>query len=110
MREERGHLSENITINEEYTLWGSIAGNVTVVKNGKFYHRGTIYGNLVVAKEGRCHIFGNIQGNLTVKEGAKVIHSGVLGGDAINLGGRLFIERESTVKGKVKTRSGETRT
>lgn len=109
MREERGNISGNVTINELYTLWGSIAGDVTVVDGGKFYLRGSIYGSLIVEKGGRVHIFGNIQGDLTVNKHAKVIHSGVVGGDANNNGGRLLVERESRVNGKVKTKEGETK-
>ncbi len=108
MYDERGQLSGNITIDREYTLWGSIAGDVTVVKDGKFYMRGTIYGNLIAEDGGRVHILGNISGSLLVNPGAKVIHGGVLGGDAINQGGRLYIQRDSTVRGKVKTHGGET--
>ena len=29
MREERGHVKGNVVIDEPYTLWGSIAGDVT---------------------------------------------------------------------------------
>src|ERR1700679_1488957 len=102
MREERGNISGNVKINELYTLWGSIAGDVTVVDGGKFYQRGAIYGSLIVEKGRRCHVFGNVQGDLTVKKNAKVIHSGVLGGDANNLGGRLYIEKEARINGKIK--------
>jgi len=109
MREERGNISGKVTINEPYTLWGSIAGDVTVVTGGKFYQRGAIYGSLTVNDGGRVHIFGNVQGDLTVKKGAKVIHSGVVGGDANNLGGRLYIEKEARINGKVKTKDGETK-
>ena len=69
---------------------------------------GAIYGSLIVEFGGRVHIFGNVTGNLTVQRGAKVIHSGVLGGDAINEGGRLFIDPTATIMGKVKTIDGET--
>jgi len=109
MREERGTISGNVKINELYTLWGTIAGDVTVVDGGKFYQRGTIYGSLTVEKGGRVHVFGNVQGDLTVKAGAKVIHSGSVGGDANNLGGRLYIEKDSRISGKVKTKEGETK-
>ena len=50
-----------------------------------------------------------VTGNLTVHRGAKVIHSGVIAGDAINLGGRLYIEQNATINGKIKTKKGETR-
>jgi hypothetical protein len=73
------------------------------------YVRGAIYGHLKVAHGGRVHIYGNVSGNLTVLEGAKVIHSGVRGGDAINEGGRLFIDASARVLGRVKTSSGETK-
>ena len=62
-----------------------------------------------VAHGGRVHIYGNVSGNLTVLEGAKVIHSGVLGGDAINEGGRMFIDGSARVLGRVRTDSGETK-
>jgi cytoskeletal protein CcmA (bactofilin family) len=109
MREERGTIAGPVTIDEPYTLWGSIGGDVTVVDGGKFYMRGSIYGNLKVANGGRVHIYGNISGNLTVEEGTKVIHSGNLAGDAFNNGGRLFVDATATIKGKVKTVGGETK-
>ena len=95
-------------ITEPFTLWGSLAGNVTASKGSKLYIRGAIYGNVTVAAGGRVHIFGNVSGNLTVLPKAKVIHSGILGGDATNRGGRLYIEATAKVLGKVKTLDGET--
>src|SRR5678816_1644933 len=100
MREERGHVKGNIVIDEPYTLWGSIAGNVTAVKGSKFYMRGAIYGDLTVLHGGRVHVYGNITGDLNVKDGAKVIHSGVLGGNANNFGGRLYIDAKAKVEGE----------
>jgi len=108
MREERGRLSGDLTIEEKFTLWGMIAGNVTVGNGGKLYLRGSIYGDLIVGPGGRVHIYGNVKGTLTVEADAKVIHSGVIGGDVINKGGRIFIELASKVMGKVKTKEGET--
>jgi cytoskeletal protein CcmA (bactofilin family) len=109
MREERGPISGDQKFYEPCNIWGSIAGNVTVIQGGKVYVRGAIYGNLEVEYGGRVHIFGNVSGNLIVNNGAKVIHSGVLGGDAINNGGRLFIEPKAKVMGKVKAIEGETK-
>ena len=108
MREERGHIGGDQVINEPYTLWGSVAGDVTCTNGSKFYVRGAIYGNLAVLPGGRVHIFGNVSGNLTVSEKSKVIHSGTIGGDVTNRGGRLYIEATAKVLGKVKTLSGET--
>ena len=108
MREERGHVAGDKIITEAYTLWGSIAGNVTASKGSKLYVRGAIYGNLTVAAGGRVHIFGNLSGNLVVLEKAKVIHSGIIGGDATNRGGRLYIEATAKILGKLKTLEGET--
>jgi len=108
MREERGHLAGEVAINEPYTLWGSVAGNVAAGKGAKFYMRGAIYGNLTVLPGGRVHIFGNLSGNLMLSEKTKVIHSGTIGGDVINRGGRLYIEANAKVLGKVKTLDGET--
>jgi cytoskeletal protein CcmA (bactofilin family) len=108
MREERGKLSGDCVIDELYTLWGMIVGNVSVVDEGKLYLRGSIYGDLTVEYGGRVHIFGNLQGTLVVKRGAKVIHSGVVGGDIHNRGGRIFIELAAKTIGKVKTKSGDT--
>ena len=103
MREERGNLKGDLVIDEPFTLWGSIAGNVTAVTGSKFYARGTIFGNLTVLHRGRVHIFGNITGNLFVKDGAKVVHEGVVGGDILNSGGRLYIYSNAKILGKVRT-------
>src|SRR5882757_838641 len=103
MREERGQLAGGVIFYERCNLWGSVGGDVTVVQNGKLYVRGAIYGNLIVEFGGRVHVFGNI----TVQRGAKVIHSGILGGHAINEGGRLWIDATATVMGYVKTSSGD---
>ena len=110
MREERGHVKGNTVIDEPYTLWGSIAGDVTAVKGSKFYMRGAIYGDLTVLHKGRVHIFGNITGNLYVKDGAKVVHEGVIGGDVLNSGGRLFIYSNAKILGKVRTEEEGTTT
>ena len=108
MREERGQIAGPVLVYEDYTLWGSIAGNVKVIQGGKFWVRGAIYGDLEVARGGRVHIFGNVSGQLTVAKRAKVIISGVVGGDAINNGGRLFIDPGAKVFGEIKTLAGET--
>ena len=108
MREERGTISQDVVVYEDYTLWGIIAGKVKVIDGGKLYVRGAVYGDLSVEDGGRAHIFGNISGNLIVHPGAKVVHSGTLGGDAINKGGRLFIDSFATVMGKVKALQGTT--
>ncbi len=110
MREERGQIRGNVVIDEAYTLWGSIAGNVTALKGSKFYARGTIYGDLTVLHGGRVHVYGKVTGNLVVKDGAKVIHSGIVGGDAINEGGRLYIDSAGKVMGHTLTsEDGETK-
>lgn len=109
MREERGNLAGDIKITEPYTLWGSIAGTVTVMEGSKFYMRGAIYGNLEVAPGGRVHVLGNISGNVIVSPKSKVILGGSVGGDVVNNGGRLYLEATAQVLGKVKTHSGETK-
>ena len=109
MREERGQIAGDLIVAEPLELWGNVGGNVTVREGGKFYLRGSILGNLFVEPGGRVHIYGQIHGSVTVFEGTKLIHSGVIKGDLINEGGRLFIERKSKVNGKVRTRSGETK-
>ena len=38
----------DVVIDELFTLWGTIGGNVTVVKNGKFYLRGELFGSMIV--------------------------------------------------------------
>ena len=108
MREERGAISGNLTVEDPMELWGKVTGDVRVVENGKMYMRGSIYGDLIVEYGGRVHIYGHVSGNLYVRRGAKVINSGSIAGDAINDGGRLYIERDSNVLGKVKTNRGET--
>jgi cytoskeletal protein CcmA (bactofilin family) len=109
VKAERGTIAGDWTVAEPITLWGSVGGNVTVAEGGKLYMRGAVYGDILVEYGGRLHIFGRVVGTLTVKRGAKVIHSGVLGGDAINQGGRLFIETTSVINGKIKTIKGETK-
>ena len=109
MREERGQIPGGVVVYEPFTLWGSVGGDVKVIDGGKFYLRGSVYGNLIVEAGGRVHIYGSVQGDVTVHEDAKLIHSGVIGGDAINEGGRIYVEAESRIAGKIRTRSGETK-
>lgn len=109
MREERGSLAGDQTIREPYTLWGSVAGDVRATAGSKFYLRGSIFGSLTVEAGGRVHVFGHISKDLRVTgEKSKVIVSGTIGRDAINDGGRLFIDATAHVRGKVKTNDGET--
>jgi hypothetical protein len=109
MREERGRLAGNQVVFEPFELWGSIGGNVRVIEGGKLYVRGAIYGDLRIEDGGRCHVFGNVTGNIIVKPGAKVIHSGVVGKDVVNQGGRLVVDAMAKVMGKIRTKSGETK-
>lgn len=108
MREERGQIKGDVVVYETFTLWGTIVGDVKVVEGGKFYLRGAVYGDLMVEAGGRVHIFGNLTGDLTVLEKTKVIHSGTIAGNAINRGGRLFIDKTAKIHGTVKTKSGAT--
>jgi cytoskeletal protein CcmA (bactofilin family) len=108
MKDERGQLTGDIVVSEPYTLWGRVAGNVTVQNGGKFYLRGSIFGDLTVEPGGRVHLLGNLQGKLTVQAKAKAVVGGMVGGDVVNLGGRIYVEQTATVMGKVKTKDGET--
>jgi carbon monoxide dehydrogenase subunit G len=95
-----------------YTLWGSVgAATSIVVEGGKFYLRGSIYGSLNRrVRRPRPRVTVNITGNLKVARGTKVIHSGVvIAGDAVNEGGRLYIDATAKVEGKIKTIKGETK-
>ncbi len=109
MREERGQIAGDFTVTERMNFWGTVGGNLIVEEGGKVYLRGAVYGDVIVKYGGRCHIFGRVIGNLAGARGAKVIHSGVLGGDATNDGGRLYIENTAQINGKIKTVKGETK-
>lgn len=109
MREERGQIAGPLVVHEPFTLWGTVAGTVTVVEGGKFYLRGSVFGDVTVEYGGRVHIYGNVSGHLSIARGTKVIVSGNILGDATNRGGRLYIDRLGDVKGKLKTLKGETK-
>jgi cytoskeletal protein CcmA (bactofilin family) len=106
MREERGQIIGDVVVYEPFTLWGSIGGDVSVMEGGKFYVRGSIYGDLTVEPGGRVHVYGNITGHLKMAEKTKVVISGMIGGNAINNGGRLYIDRGAKIMGKVRTHKG----
>lgn len=108
MREERGQVAGDVVVYEPFTLWGSVGGNVKVLRDGRLYVRGMIYGHLEVEPGGRVHLLGAVKGNLTLLPHTKVIISGVVGGDCINRGGRLYIDPTAKITGKVRTQSGET--
>jgi len=108
MKEERGNLNGDQSIAEKYELWGKISGDVRVVDGGKFYMRGMIYGDLIVEYGGRVHIYGHVSGNLVVYRGSKVIVSGIVSGNATNEGGRLYIDRDGQVLGKINKNKGDT--
>src|SRR5262245_42569308 len=76
MRGGRGQTPGEVVVYEPLTLWGSVGGNVSVIKGGKLYVRGAVYGNMDVQDGGRVHILGIVSGDLTVQKGAKVIVSG----------------------------------
>ena len=108
MKQEREHLIGDQLISEGYELWGKVTGDVRVVDGGKLYMRGAINGDLIVQDGGRVHVFGYVSGDMYVFPGTKVIHSGVIGGSAFNEGGRLYIDRDAIVTGRIKTNSGDT--
>ena len=106
MRDERGSIAGPITIAEPFTLWGSILGDVTVVDGGKVYVRGSIHGNLYVEKYGRVHIHGSVSGSVRLARKTKVIISGPVGGDAVNKGGRLYVDEGGTIAGRIRSSEG----
>jgi hypothetical protein len=108
MREERGNIPGKQIISDPVDLWGNIIGDTRVILGGKMYIRGSVIGNLTVEDGGRVHIYGNVTGDLVVQQGAKVILSGVVGRDAINRGGRLYVEGCARILGKLRRKSGET--
>lgn len=108
MREERGTIHGNIEVDEKYTLWGTIYGDVRVIDGGKMYVRGSVFGDLIVEFGGRVHVFGQVSGNLVLYRGTKVINSGIIQGNATNEGGRLYVDQHGNVLGRIKTRRGET--
>jgi cytoskeletal protein CcmA (bactofilin family) len=108
MREERGQLTGDLVISEPYTLWGKIAGNLTVIDGGKLYVRGSVFGNLTAEAGGRVHILGNVKGDVSIFPRAKVIIGGIIGGDVQNRGGRLYVEHSAKIMGKLKLKEGET--
>lgn len=108
MREQRGQVAGPLVVHDPLTLWGTVAGVVTVVEGGRLYMRGSIFGDMHVEYGGRVHVYGNISGHIRIARGAKVIVSGTILGDAINDGGRLVIDRLGDVKGKLSTVKGET--
>ena len=103
MKEERGRIDGDITIDEPYTLWGGVTGDLRIVEGGKVYVRGNVAGDIIMEFKGRAHIFGHIGGNLMLFRGAKVVLSGVCAGNASNNNARLFIDEHGQVLGKVKT-------
>lgn len=106
MREERGQILGDLTIDELFTLWGTIGGNVTVIKGGKFYLRGELFGSMIVESKGRVHVFGNMTGGLTIKPGGKVVVSGTIKGKALNEGGRLYLDKDGDILGGIQTVEG----
>ena len=103
MKDERGRVYGDITINERYTLWGAVSGDVRVVEGGKVWLRGNIGGDLIVDFGGRVHVYGHVGGDLLMFRGSKVILSGVIAGNASNKDARLFIDRNGRVLGRTKT-------
>ncbi|MEM1013471.1 MAG: hypothetical protein AAGI46_14775 [Planctomycetota bacterium] len=103
MREERGRHIGDMTVDDKFTLWGSVSGDLRIVEGGKCYVRGNVGGDLLVDFGGRCHLYGHVAGNLQLFRGSKVIVSGTIGGVASNKNGRLYIDQHGRVLGRIKT-------
>lgn len=108
MREVHGTIRGDQDIEEKYTLWGTLYGMMRVHDGGKVYIRGTVFGDVIVEFGGRVHIFGQVSGGLTIYRGTKVIVSGIVQGNAVNEGGRLYVDRDGSILGRIKTNHGET--
>lgn len=103
MREERGRHVGDMTVDDRFTLWGGVTGDLRIVEGGKCYVRGTVGGDLIVDFKGRVHVYGHVAGNLQLFRGAKVILSGTVGGSAANQNARLFVDKHGRVLGRIKT-------
>lgn len=103
MREERARVVGDLTVDDKFTLWGAVTGDLRVIEGGKVYVRGNVGGDLIVDFGGRVHVYGHIVGNLQLFRGAKVVLSGTVGGNAANQNARLFIDSHGRVLGRIKT-------
>lgn len=103
MREERGRVIGDMTVDDKFTLWGGVTGDLRVVEGGKCYVRGNVGGDLIVDFGGRVHVYGHIAGDMTLFRGSKVILSGTVGGGVSNKNARLFVDSNGRVLGKIKT-------
>ena len=103
MKEERGRINGDITINEPYTLWGTVGGDLRVVEGGKVYVRGNVVGDLICDFKGRVHVYGHVGGDIILFRGAKLILSGVCAGNVQNQNARFYTDENGQVLGRVKT-------
>src|ERR1700733_8922198 len=103
MRKERNKIVGDQTINELYTLWGMIVGNVTVVEGGKLYLRGSIFGSLSIAPGGRAYFFGWVRGAVAAEKKARLLDRGSVVGHLISRGGRIHFDLAPKTGGKVTT-------
>ena len=103
MREERARVVGDLTVRDKVTIWGGVTGDLRIVEGGKCYLRGPVGGDLIVDFKGRVHVYGHVGGNLQLFRGAKVVLSGTVAGVASNQNGRLYIDGNGRVLGKVKT-------
>ena len=86
--EIRNHISSNVTVRKDLTLYGIISGEVTLVSPSVFT------------------VFGMVNGNVIVPKGASVILHGMINGDVINYG---HCEINGTINGKLVDQEGGTK-
>lgn len=88
MRSEIGRIDGDIEVKENFTLIGTVTGNILVTTGGVLHLHGICFKNVIVRHGGTAKLYGKVSG------------------DAINEGGSL--EVQGTVNGAVRTVNGIT--
>ena len=86
--EIRNHISSNVTVRKDLSLYGIISGEVTLVSPSIF------------------NVFGMVNGNVIVQKDTTLILNGMINGDVINYG---HCEIMGTINGKLVDQDGGTK-
>ena len=62
--EEHEQIEGNLTLSEDFVLWGTVTGNVTVRQNVLFELHGVINGFLYIEPGAEVRLFGTVNGDI----------------------------------------------
>ena len=99
MKAEHGKIEGNVIVNEEWSLFGMVTGNISIQTGGQLYLHGMCCENVVLYEGSRVFIYGIVTGNVYNRGGYLEVY-GMIIGNLHDEEGKTYVDNKAIIHGK----------